>query len=304
MNYILEANKLCKKYGRNTVLNELDLHVPKGAIYGLIGRNGAGKTTFMRLVAGLIKSNGGDCKLMEVSINSKQINDIRRKMSTIIEVPAFYPDITVRENVIEMCRLREVEDYSIADEYLKLVSLDKDAGKRASKLSLGMKQRLGIAMAMVGNPEIILLDEPMNGLDPQGIIDIRNIILDLNKNRNITFVISSHLLDELSKVATHYGFISDGRLIREISAEEIKKDGNTTTTVVTPDTVKLAVLLDSMKLQYEIKSSSEAVVFAQLDLEEFMPQAKEAGIEINSLTVNSESLENVYLNTMGNKENC
>ncbi len=303
MSFIVESNSLCKKYGKATVLDNFDIHVPKGAIYGLIGKNGTGKTTFMRLVSGLIKSNGGNCKVMGADINSREINDVRKKMSTIIEVPAYYPDISVKENVIEQCRLRGISDYSVADEYLKLVSLDKDSGKKANKLSLGMKQRLGIAMAMVGNPELILLDEPMNGLDPQGIIDIRNIILDLNKNKGITFVISSHLLDELSKVATHYGFILDGKMVKEISMDEIKKDGNTTTTIVTSDASKLAVLLDSMDLQYEVENETTVVVFEELSIEEFMPQAKANGVLLNSLTVNSESLESVYLNIMGKKEN-
>lgn len=303
MSYIVEANSLCKKYGKAVVLNNFDIHVPKGAIYGLIGKNGAGKTTFMRLVAGLIKPNGGDCKVMGVSLNSKESNDVRKKMSTIIEIPAFYPDISVKENVIEQCRLRGLKDYSVADDYLKLVSLDKDSEKKANKLSLGMKQRLGLAMAMVGDPELILLDEPMNGLDPQGIIDIRNIIIDLHKNKGITFIISSHLLDELSKVATHYGFISDGKMIKEISMEEIKTEGNTTTTVVTPDASKLLVLLDSMNLHYEVKDDSTVVVFAELGIEDFVPKANAEGVSVNSLSVNSESLESVYLNIMGNKEN-
>ena len=297
---VIRLEHIQKNYGKSKVLLDVNLEIEKGCIYGLIGKNGSGKTTIFKVILGLTAFNGGN---IHIGDEKDTLSQGRSKIGFYVG-QNFFTYMTARENLEYYRVLKNVKDKSEIDRVLKLVGLDGVAKRKAGKFSLGMKQRLGIAMAMVGNPEIILLDEPMNGLDPQGIIDIRNIILDLNKNRNITFVISSHLLDELSKVATHYGFISDGRLIREISAEEIKKDGNTTTTVVTPDTVKLAVLLDSMKLQYEIKSSSEAVVFAQLDLEEFMPQAKEAGIEINSLTVNSESLENVYLNIMGNKENC
>lgn len=211
---------LCKRYGNKNVVNELSLTVPAGSVYGFIGRNGAGKSTTQKLVCGLINESGG-----EVQILGRPVTDTetRRKIGTLIEEPGIYPSMSALDNVI-------MQGYDIdlkqpkqtAMEALETVGLGQAMKKKAKHLSLGMKQRLGLAIAMLGNPELLVLDEPINGLDPEGIVHLRQVIETLHKEKGVTIFISSHILGELSKIATHYGIIKDGELVEEITAEELE----------------------------------------------------------------------------------
>ena len=218
MEEILTTKDIVKKYGTRTVLNKINMNIHKGDIYGFIGKNGAGKTTFMRTVLSLTPKDSGEVRLF----GDKSIKDVGLKIGSLIESPGLYKNASAYENLKRFSILYGADENKI-NEILELVGLS-DTGKRKTKdFSLGMRQRLGIAIALLGDPEFLLLDEPVNGLDPEGIKDIRDVILKLNKEKNITFLISSHLLDELSKVVTRYGIIDNGVLIEEIDAKKLKE---------------------------------------------------------------------------------
>ena len=221
MEYVLTTEALTKRYKHFSALNGLSLHVPKGAIYGLVGQNGAGKTTLIRLICGLQKPTEGHYTLYGADSGGKEITKVRRRMGAVVETPSIYLDLTAEENLKEQYQILGRRDYEGIGPLLELVGLGDTGKKKARDFSLGMRQRLGIAVAMAGEPDFLVLDEPINGLDPRGIIEIRELILKLNRERGITVLISSHILDELSKLATHYGFVDRGRMVREIAAEEI-----------------------------------------------------------------------------------
>lgn len=222
MDYVLRTNALCKKYRDFKALNGLSMNVPKGAIYGFVGKNGAGKTTLIRLICGLQEPTSGDYTLYGRKNTDKDITKSRRRMGAVVETPSIFLDMTAENNLRQQYRVLGLPSYDGLSEILKLVGLDNTGKKKAKNFSLGMRQRLGIAIALVGDPDFLVLDEPANGLDPQGIIEIRELILKLNLEQQITVLISSHILDELSKLATHYGFIDGGRLVKEMSAKELE----------------------------------------------------------------------------------
>lgn len=205
MNYILQTNSLTKKYKNFQALNGLTMNVPKGSIYGFVGKNGAGKTTLIRLICGLQEPTSGDFTLYGIRNDSKDIIKSRRRMGAVVETPSIYMDMTAEENLKQQYLVLGLPSYDGIPELLKLVGLENTGKKKAKNFSLGMKQRLGIAIALAGDPDFLVLDEPVNGLDPQGIVEMRELILKLNRERQITVLISSHILDELSRLATHYG---------------------------------------------------------------------------------------------------
>lgn len=261
MDYVLKTNNLCKHYKNFKALGGLTMHVPKGSIYGFVGRNGAGKTTLIRMVCGIQFPTGGNFELYGVKNTDKKISDIRRKMGAVIETPSIIPYLNARENLKIQYDIMGMPDYKGIDELLDLVGLKNTGKKLAKNFSLGMRQRLGIAVALCGNPDLLVLDEPINGLDPQGIIDIRELILKLNREKKITIIISSHILDELSKIATHYGFINDGRIVREMSAEELEQECRKCMRINVTDTTVLARVLDTMKLDYKIIDNEMADIY-------------------------------------------
>ena len=202
-NYILETRDLCKSYGNIKVLNNLNMKVPKGSIYGFVGKNGAGKTTLIRLICGLQYQNSGEILINGVKNTDSKINDVRKKFGAIVETPALHLNMTARDNIKLQLDILGC-DYHKVDELLDFVGLSDTGNKHAVNFSLGMRQRLAIAIALCGEPEVLVLDEPVNGLDPQGILDMRELIYKINNEKNITILISSHILDELAKVATYY----------------------------------------------------------------------------------------------------
>ena len=221
MNYILQTNSLTKKYKNFQALSGLSMNVPKGSIYGFVGKNGAGKTTLIRLICGLQEPTSGSFSLYGIRNDSKDIIKSRRRMGAVVETPSIYMDMTAEENLKQQYLIPGLPSYDGIPELLKLVGLENTGKKKAKNFSLGMKQRLGIAIALAGDPDFLVLDEPVNGLDPQGIVEMRELILKLNRERQITVLISSHILDELSRLATHYGIIDNGRMVKELSAEEL-----------------------------------------------------------------------------------
>ena len=223
MDYCLTTNALSKQYRHFKALNNLSMHVPKGSIYGFVGKNGAGKTTLIRLICGLQEPTAGDYTLYGIKNTDKRIAKSRRRMGAVVETPSIYQDMTAEDNLKEQYRILGLPSLDGIPELLALVGLSDTGKKKAKNFSLGMRQRLGIAIALCGDPDFLVLDEPVNGLDPQGIIEMRELILKLNKERQITVLISSHILDELSRLATHYGFIDGGRMVKEISAKDLEK---------------------------------------------------------------------------------
>lgn len=226
MENILSTNQLTKEYQGFKAVDSINLTLNEGDIYGFIGRNGAGKTTTLKMIAGLAKPTNGDFSLFGIPYENLITQKAYSQVGCLIEEPGLYLDMSAFDNVYLKCLCMGINDKGYAKELLRLVDLDPQNKKKAKGFSLGMKQRLGIAIALVGEPKLIILDEPTNGLDPQGILEIRNTILKLNKEKNITFIISSHILGELSKMATRYGIIDKGKLIRELTAEELNDQGD------------------------------------------------------------------------------
>ncbi len=255
MEYILITESLTKKYGRFVALDDFKMHIPKGSIYGFVGKNGAGKTTLIRLITGIQTPTVGEYVLYGVKNTDKEIIKARCKMGAVVETPSLYLDRTAEGNLKQQCLTLGLS-YDVIPEILKLVGLENTGNKKARYFSLGMKQRLGIAVALVGNPEFLVLDEPANGLDPQGIVEIRELILKLNRERNITVLISSHILDELAKIATHYGFIHKGKLIKEISAEELEKEFQNSVKIKVEDLSKVQEIFDDIGIEYEVETDN------------------------------------------------
>ena len=215
--YIIETHNLTKAFGPKLAVDHVDMHVRKGDIYGFIGRNGAGKTTAMKLILGLLRPQEGSIELFGTD---KNLDASRKRIGSLIESPGLYRNATAYENMKRFALLFGGTDEDIKV-ILEFVGLADTGKKKAGAFSLGMKQRLGIAIALLGNPEIMILDEPVNGLDPAGIKEIRDTIIKLNKEKGVTFLISSHLLDELAKITTRYGIIADGKLVDELDSKEL-----------------------------------------------------------------------------------
>lgn len=299
MKYILETNELCKYYGKVKALQNVDLHIPKGAIYGFIGRNGAGKTTLIRLLCGLQNPTSGSFTLYGNSNRDKDFAKTKRRIGAIVETPSIYLDMSAEDNLKQQYLILGLPSYDGLQDILALVGL-ADTGKRKAKnFSLGMRQRLGIAIALVGNPDFLILDEPVNGLDPQGIIEIRELILELNQKKQITFLMSSHFLDELAKLATHYGFIDNGRMVKEMSAEEVYASCRKCVHMEVSDTRALARLLDDMQVEYKILSDTQADVYAKIKVSPMALALDNMGCEIISIREQDETLESYFISLVG-----
>lgn len=303
MEYVLTTSGLSKKYGKFQALDGLSMHIPKGAIYGFVGRNGAGKTTLIRLICGLQEPTQGAYSIYGIDYTDKSISKSRRRMGAVVETPSIYLDMTAEDNLKQQALILGLPSYDSIPEILKLVGLDNTGNKRVRNFSLGMKQRLGIAVALMGNPDFLVLDEPVNGLDPQGIIEIRELILKLNKERQITVLISSHILDELSRLATHYGFIDKGRLVKEISATELEAACRKCIKVEVTDTKALVRVLDAEGLEFEIISDTVANIYGKVNLSQLVLALAKEECELISSHEQDESLENYFINLVGGEHN-
>ena len=299
MEYVLTTSGLSKSYGRFRALNDLSMHIPKGAIYGLVGKNGAGKTTLIRLICGLQEPTKGKYAIYGVKNTSRAITQSRRRMGAVVENPAIYMDMTAEDNLKQQCLILGIPTFDCIPDILKLVGLENTGKKKAKNFSLGMKQRLGIAVALVGNPDFLVLDEPINGLDPQGIIEIRELILKLNRDYQITVLISSHILDELSQLATHYGFVDKGHLVKEISAEELESVCRKYIRVEVTDINALVRVLDTNSIAYEILSDNSANIYGKINLSKLVIALANLGCEIITSHEQDESLENYFMNLIG-----
>ena len=299
MEYVLTTDALSKRYRQFKALDGLSMHVPKGAIYGFVGRTGAGKTTLIRLICGLQEASSGGYVLYGKTDSEKEIHRARRRMGAVVETPSLYQNMTAEDNLKEQYRTLGLPFFSGIPELLELVGLQDTGKKKVKNFSLGMRQRLGIAVALAGNPDFLVLDEPVNGLDPQGIIEIRELILKLNREQQITVLISSHILDELSRLATHYGFIDRGHMVKEISAEELESECRKCTRLEVTDINTLIRVMDKMGWEYSILSGRQADIFAKVNISQLALALAEESCEILSLQERDESLESYFVNLIG-----
>lgn len=299
MDYVLKTNHLNKNYGKFKALNGLTMNVPKGAIYGFIGKNGAGKTTLIRLICGLQQPSSGSYTLYGRNNTEKDFAKVRRRMGAVVETPSIYLDMSAENNLKQQYRILGLPSFDNLNEILTLVGLNKTGKKKVKNFSLGMRQRLGIAITLVGDPDFLVLDEPINGLDPQGIIEIRELILKLNRERQITVLISSHILDELSKLATIYGFIDNGYIIKEISSTELQVACRKCICIEVSDTKSLALVLDNMKIEYKIISGTKADIFAKIKVSQLASALEKVNCEIISMKEYDENLESYYISLIG-----
>ena len=301
--YVLQTKELCKNYKKFKALDHLTMNVPRGSIYGFVGKNGAGKTTLIRLICGMQFPSSGSFELYGVENTDKSISISRRRMGAVVETPSIYLDMTAVDNLKQQYRVLGMPSFDGIDDILQLVGLENTGKKKAKNFSLGMRQRLGIAMALCGSPDFLVLDEPINGLDPQGIVEIRELILKLNHERKITVLISSHILDELSRLATHYGFIDKGRIIKEMSAEELEAACRKCVRITVNDTKALAEVLDKMEIAYEIIDETKADVFGKPNFSQLVSALSEKNGEIVSMEEHDENLENYFISLVGGAEN-
>lgn len=300
--YILKTSDLTKIFSQKKAVNQVNMHVMKGDIYGFIGQNGAGKTTLMRMVTGLAKPTSGTIELF----SSKDLNKQRIRIGSIIETPGVYANMTAKENLEIFRNIYGVSEKRVAEEMLQRVGLDQVGKKKVSHFSLGMKQRLGIAIALLGNPDFLILDEPMNGLDPEGIKEIRDLLVKLNQEQKVTILISSHILGELSKVATKYGIIRDGILLEEFSKEELETRCKRCLKLrVEPIEKATSILETKLKIHnYDVLADNTIRIFEKLE---------EVGVINTTLVKNDvilyfcqemgQDLEGYFLELMGGNKN-
>ena len=302
MDYALKTFDLSKQYKKKAVVNKVNMNICRGDIYGFVGENGSGKTTIIRLITGLISPNGGSFELFGTTNTSPEIYSARKKIGAIVEAPSIYQNMSASDNLRMQCRLMGINSEEKIISTLKEVGLEAviNDKKHASDFSLGMRQRLGIAMALLGDPEFIILDEPMNGLDPAGIVEIRELILKLNGEKNITFLISSHILTELSLVATKYGIISHGQIIREITAAELRAECGRITDIVAADQEKLMRLLRQSFDESRLSYRPEGVrINGDVNLHSILCEIISSGNEILSVKCSETSIEDYYLSLLG-----
>ena len=302
MGSILTTNALSKKYKRNMAVNCVNMNIDRGDIYGFVGENGSGKTTVIRLITGLIFPHSGSFELFGVDSRSKAIDSARSRIGAIVEKPSIYMNMSAYDNLKTQCTILGIPDNGKIRSVLSDVGLEEVYGdkKHASNFSLGMRQRLGIAMALLGDPEFLILDEPLNGLDPAGIVEIRELILKLNRERGITFLISSHILTELSLVATKYGIISKGKIIKEITAEQLHNECSKNTEIVADNPEKLFEVISGIIPEDKIKTTSNgARIMGDIDLTNVLSTVISAGIKILRVNCNETSFEEYYLSVIG-----
>lgn len=301
---LLKTNNLTKNFGDLCSVNNINMKIKKGDIYGFIGKNGSGKTTTLRLITSLIFPSSGEIIIFGENIKESNILT-KSRIGAVIENPAFYPDLSAREN-LEFYRLQKgIVNKNIVNEVLEKVNL-KDTGKKKFKnFSLGMKQRLGIALAIMNNPDFLILDEPLNGLDPMGIAELRAMIKNLNEEHNITIILSSHILSELAQVATRFGFIDNGCLLKEITIDELNEECNKSISI-NVDNVEKAIVIIEEKLntnKFSIINKNEIRLYDYLDNpSEVSFQLNSNGIRINSIKEIGINLEDYFINLIADKK--
>lgn len=302
METVLKTNNVTKKFSKKIAVSAVNMNIKKGDIYGFIGRNGAGKTTLIKMLVGLSSPTSGTIELFE----NKNLDKERYRIGTVIEAPAFIPHLSAEQNMIIQWKLLGAKDKSIIKESLKLVGLDNVGKKKVKKFSLGMKQRLGIAMTLMGTPDFLILDEPTNGLDPEGIIEIRNMLKKLNQEKGITILISSHILSELSKLATRYGIINDGVLIEEFTEEELIKRCQSSLIVKVNNVNRACEILKNELAtdKFSILNENTLEVFDFIDTPGDVTKAlSKNDISVDSISTKTVDLEDYFMKVIGGTQN-
>ena len=295
---LITTNELCKKYNKKLVIDHVNMNIPEHSIYGFVGENGSGKTTIMRLLTGLAEPTSGSFTLFGVGNKDRRVYEKRESISAIVEATSLVPTLTARQNIryLELysgINLKEEE----RDELLKKVHLEEVGNKRVKDFSLGMRQRLGIAMALINKPKLMFLDEPMNGLDPEGIAELRDLLIELNQKDGITVLISSHILSELEKIASCYGFISHGKILEEITAQELKERCRKSLMVKVDNITKAEKALKGLNIyDYRVSTSGEIKIYDSVMINQVVLALDAAGIDISAINSSEGSVEDYYLN--------
>lgn len=299
--YVIETGNLTKQYSGQKSVNSLNIHVRKGRIYGLLGRNGAGKTTTMKMLLGLTKPTNGDVMIFGKSLAGHG-QEILPRIGSLIESPGFYPNLTATENLQIFAALRGLNDKSAVKEALELVSLPYKDGKLYSQYSLGMKQRLAIALAVMHDPELLILDEPINGLDPIGIAEIRSFIRNLCNERGKTILISSHILSEIALLADDIGIIDHGVLLEEESLAELEAKSSKQICFTVSDTAQAARILECVfhENRFTIQDDYRIQVHnLELPIGKTITAFVKNGLEVSQAVTSEESLEDYFRRVTG-----
>lgn len=306
MSNVLTINGLTKKYYQQFAVNGLDMHIERGDIYGFVGENGSGKTTVIRLITGLIFPNSGSFRLFGVDHQSPEIGQARSRIGAIVENPSIYRNMSAYDNLKTQCMILGFDNDEKIRSALQDVGLSElyDDPKKAGNFSLGMRQRLGIAMALLGNPEFLILDEPMNGLDPAAIVSLRELIIQLNRERGITFLISSHILTELSLVATKYGIISKGKLLKEITAAQLHRECARITVIRAENPLQLMEAVQSAVPNQTEYTPDGVKIIGDLDMNVLLSAIIANGIQILGVNCSETSFEDYYLSVIGGAQDA
>lgn len=296
----IEIRGLTKNFGQKQALKGLDMTVPAGAIYGFIGENGSGKSTTEKLICGLLVPSGGTIKLYGRDYTDA---DVRAKIGVLIEAPGCFPNVSVWNNMlIQAANLGIQNPKEEISKVLKMVRMEGAAGNKYKNCSLGMKQRIGIAMALLGHPTLLVLDEPINGLDADGMRIMREVLADITRNDQCTVVISSHILGELEKIATHYGIVRGGKMIKEMTAEELDAGCRTYTALQARDRNRTKALLSCKYSRVEEDESGYIRVYDAVRPEEIVTYLYENGILVGEIKTDKIGLEEYYIDLMQEKE--
>lgn len=296
---VIEACGLTKTFGSKTAVDCFDMHVNQGDVYGFVGRNGAGKTTVMRMLAGLAAPTGGEARVFGMSPREA---GAARRIGVLIEQPGLYGTMTAADNLMmKALALGLVDPKATVRDLLAFVGLDGAASKKAKTFSMGMKQRLGLALALLGNPDLLLLDEPLNGLDPEGAREIRQLIMRLNEERGVTVVASSHVLEQLGKMATRYGVIREGRMVRELTAAEVDQECSDFLQLESANpTFALAVLQERFpSLRFQALPDGAIRIYGGADAGAVGATLNEQGIAVRGLYAHRRDLEEFFVEMMG-----
>lgn len=298
---IVTGSKLTKLYGQTAALKNASIAIRRGSIYGLVGNNGAGKTTFLKILAGQIYPTEGSFVMLGAD-SKENLGAVRKRTGAIIENPGFYPKLTAKQN-LEYYRIqRGIPGKNVVDRMLEEVGLSNVAKRRFENLSLGMKQRLGLALALMGEPEFLILDEPINGLDPAGIVEIRNLLLKLNREKGVTILISSHILTELQNIATDYGFLNKGEVVEQISAEKLREKCCAYLEIKVTDAAAYAALLETELLctKYRVLPGNCIHILERVDnIQDYSALAVKHGIGLLGFEMKEINLENYYMQLIG-----
>lgn len=302
MEGVITAKALCKNYKKVNVLNNVNINVKEGEIYGLVGKNGAGKTTIMKILLGLVPKTSGTVSLLGAS-SDNDLRSIRSEVGSMIETPSFYPYMSARDNLNYYRLQRGIKDKGCIDKSLKLVGLGDTGSKKFKDFSLGMKQRLGLALATLNSPKLLILDEPINGLDPEGIIEVRDLIRDLNQKEGTTVLISSHILGELAQLAGKFGFIDHGKMIKEADIGEIESAGSNEVIITVDSSDKASKIISSEFPNAKFVADGNAIRISEGYSDGIIASFAKGGVNIKGLADNKETLENYYMKLIGGNKN-